>query len=180
MITVTNSFNEPLRHRFISSPSEKILRKLGLYSAGDLIKRGDHNVRATESAAQGGDKHMSSKEMYRQLNHIRELVPVIGSSPNYPALDAQPPLQSEGTPHLNIETILFRASAMLQGSKCMVLKVEKGDLPTEVPYAKGSRTRKLSGIAGYNVFVVNNPEHGTSSPVPSRPPNLDPYSRQSP
>lgn len=69
------SYNESLCHRFISSPSREILGKLGLFCAGELIERGDHNARAIESAAQGGEKYMSSKEMHRHLDHIQELVP---------------------------------------------------------------------------------------------------------
>ena len=68
---------EPLipRHRLVPTPSYKTLEKLGLFPTGGLIERGNRDTRAVESATQGGNKYMSSKEMYRHLNRIQELVP---------------------------------------------------------------------------------------------------------
>ena len=64
---------------------------------------------------------------------------------------------------MQIETILFRASALLEGDKHLVLKAEGGVHPIEVPYLKGLGTRKLSSTAGYKVFVARDAEDGKPS-----------------
>ena len=71
-------FNEPIipYHRIVSIPSEITLVKLGLLSYPPLINRGDHHARAADCATKGGEKYMSSKDMYRHLNLLQELVPV--------------------------------------------------------------------------------------------------------
>ena len=114
----------------------------------------DHRTRAARSAARESNHYMTSREMYRQLNHIQGLVPL------------------ESRAHFQIETILFRASAMLRGNRRMVLKPEDGPLPLEVPSSEPSGIQKLSSPTGYSVGVAANAEKGTLSQTPSRPPNL--------
>jgi len=81
----SDSFSEPVipRYRFISTPSGETLRKLGLRHYGYLIENGDSNARATQSAAQGGEKYMSSRDMYRHLNFLQEHVPVCHQLPHF-------------------------------------------------------------------------------------------------
>jgi len=135
--------------RSISSPSTDILEKLGLFSVCDLFAHDNQHARAEEGATQGGEKHMTSKEMYRHLNHIQGAVP------------------PESRPHLQIETMVFRASAMLQDGRCMVLRPEDGTYPLEVPLFKRSGTRKLSGVVGYSVDVASSVEKGSFPQIPS-------------
>ena len=61
-----------------------------------------------------------------------------------------------------IETILFRVAAMLQGDKHLVLGIRDGTLPLQVPRLKGSRTQELSGTAGYNAYVAGSADEGRS------------------
>jgi len=77
---LAGSLNEPLTlfHRFtskVSTPSLDTLEDLSLLPS-ILINRGDHNARAAEAATKGGEKYMSSSDMYRHLNLMQELVPV--------------------------------------------------------------------------------------------------------
>jgi len=72
---------------------------------GGWLSPHNHLARAAEGATRGGEKYMASKEMYRRLNHIQGFVPPASGS------------------HFWVETIVFRASAMLQGEKCIALKV---------------------------------------------------------
>jgi len=88
---------------------------------------------------------MTSEEMYRHLNHIQGLVP------------------PESRNRFLIETIVFRASAILQGNRRLALKLEDGVLPLEVPLLRRSGTRKLSGPTGYSVGVTANVEEGSAS-----------------
>ena len=141
------------RHRFISTPSIDVLEKLGVFFACHLTPHNHHPTRAVESAAQGGEKYMTSEEMYRHLNHIQGLVP------------------PESRTHFQIETIVSRASAMLQGDRRITLKLEDGARPLEVPLLERSGIRKLSSPTGYSVGVVSNAEKGNLFQIPSGLPN---------
>jgi len=74
---------------------------------------------------------------------------------------------------LEIETILFRTSAMLQSDKRMVFGIKDGAIPIRVPCLEDSRTKWLSGTPGYNTYVVDCAEKGVSSQIPSTLPNPD-------
>jgi len=60
---------------FPDATFEILRERLNIIPHNDLVERGDHMARALESAAQGGDKYMSSKDMYRHLNLLQNLVP---------------------------------------------------------------------------------------------------------
>ena len=145
--------NVTRQHRSISRPSAEILENLGLFFAGYLTARDSHPTRAAESATQGGEKYMTSKEMYCHLNHIQGLVP------------------PESRAHFQIEAVVFRASAMLQGDRRMALKPEDGAWPLEVPLLERSGIRKLSGPTGYSVGVASNAVKGGPFQIPSVQPN---------
>ena len=79
------SFNEPLNlhHRIVYVPTDITLEVgLGILPSPPLIKRGDHHTRATDGTTKGGEKYMSSRDMYRHLNLLQELVPVGHESPD--------------------------------------------------------------------------------------------------
>ena len=84
----SGSFNEPLtpHHRDIYTPSHVALLELGLLSSSPLINRGDHDARVADGVTKGGEKYMSSKDMYRHLNLLQELVPVGQKFPDSPRL----------------------------------------------------------------------------------------------
>ena len=65
-----------LRRGFISIPSLDTLDELRISESGDLDQRGDHNARAAAGATLGSKKYTSSRNVYRHLNHIQELIPV--------------------------------------------------------------------------------------------------------
>jgi len=121
---------------------------------------------------------MSSSEMYRHLNLLQEVVPVrhdiysIGPRLTRPQEDMRTPLE--------IETILFRVSAILQGDKRLVFGIRDGTLPLIVPRLKGSRTQELPGIVGYNAYVADSAEEGTSSQILSTQPKPRPRSSFNP
>ena len=127
-------------HRSISRPSFEVLGRLGLFFAGCLAPHDNFPTRTAESAAQGGEKYMTSKEMYCHLNHIQGLIPPYSRN------------------RFQIETIVFRASAMLQGDRRIALKPENGSWPLEVPLLERSGIRKLYGPTGYSVGVAANAE----------------------
>jgi len=141
--------NVSRQHRSISRPSSEVLENLGLFFAGFLTARDNCHTRAAESAIQGGEKYMTSKEMHRHLNHIQGLVP------------------PRSRVHFQIETIVFRTSAMLQGDRCIALKPEDGSWPLEVPFLERSGTRKLYGPTGYSVGLAANFEKRRLSQTPS-------------
>jgi len=74
---------------------------------------------------------------------------------------------------LEIETILFRVSAMLQGDRYMVFGIKDGAISTRVPVLKGSSTKKLSGTPGYIAHVESCARECVSSQTPSMLPNPD-------
>ena len=71
--------------------------------------------------------------------------------------------QSDPRPRLQIEAILFRASAMLQDDKHMVLGIKDGTIILPVPSLSGSRIREFSGVVCHNAFVVGSAEECKSS-----------------
>ena len=121
---------------------------------------------------------MSSRDMYRHLNFIQELVPVCNQLPYL--VHTQMSSQEHARTHFQMETILFRASAMLEGGKRMVLGVRDGSLPIHVPSPRGSNPRKFSGTGGYSVYVANSAEEGRASDISSKPPNPDLCSSRNP
>ena len=159
--TTSRSFHIS-RYRFISGPSIEILDRLGLVFASHLAPPNHHPTRAMESIAQGGEMYMTSEEMYRHLNYIQGFV-----SP-------------ESRTHFQIETDIFRASAMLGGDRRMALKTDDGARPLEVPLLKRSGIRKLSGPTGYNVGVVANAKKGSLLQILFGPPNSGLRSSQHP
>ena len=74
---------------------------------------------------------------------------------------------------LEIETILFRASAMLRGDRRVVFGIKDEATPSRVPCFEGSRTKVLSGTPGYNAYVACCAEEGVSSQTPPILPNPD-------
>ena len=147
-VTLTiRSSNAPLRHRIIPipSPSHDILGGLGLFWVDHILAYDNCYSRAAQDATRGSKEHMSSKEMYHHLNRIQEFVP------------------QESRSHFQIETIAFRALAMLQGDERMIFKPEDGSRPLEVPILKRLGTQKLSGVTGYNLGAADNIEEGSLS-----------------
>ena len=72
-----------------------------------------------------------------------------------------------------IETILLRASAMLQGGGEMVLWTEAGTKPLLVPALESPGFWNLTGTLGHNAFLVGSAAEGGLSQIPPRPPNQD-------
>jgi len=81
--------------------------------------------------------------------------------------------------HFQIETIVFRASAMLQGDR-RGTQARGWVLALEVPLLKRSGIRKLSGATGYSVGVVANAGRRRPFQTPSGPPNSGLCSSQHP
>lgn len=90
------------------------------------------------------------------------------------------PLQEDVRAPLEIQTILFRVSAMLQGGKHLVFGTRDGTLPLTVPRLEGQRTQELSGTVGYNAYVAESAEGGESSQIPSMIPKPRPCSSFNP
>lgn len=74
---------------------------------------------------------------------------------------------------LEIETILFRASAILQGDRHMVFGIKDRTIPIRVPCLRGPGTKWFSGTPGYSTYVAGCTEKGVSSQTPSILPNSD-------
>ena len=55
-----------------------------------LINHGDHSTRAADSASMGGEKYMSSRDMYNHLNLLQERVPVRHKFLRRPTLSITP------------------------------------------------------------------------------------------
>jgi len=74
---------------------------------------------------------------------------------------------------LEIETILFRESAMLQGDRHLVFGIKDGTIPLRVPCLKGSERIVVSGTPGHNTYVAACAEKGVLSQFPFVLPNPD-------
>lgn len=81
---------------------------------------------------------------------------------------------------LEIQTILFRVSAMLQGGRHLVFGIRDGTIPLLVPRLRGPRTQELSGTIGYNAYVADSAKGGRSSQIPCILPKPRPRSSFNP
>ncbi|KAF9643708.1 hypothetical protein BDM02DRAFT_1362680 [Thelephora ganbajun] len=125
--------------------------QLNISLGGSLIIRSDHADHVADSIARGGDTYMSSKDMYRHLNLLENLVPRVNK---------------EGT-RLWMNTIFFRVSAMLSGGKSMVLNLGQNIPPVSVLVPGQAHSLRIAGRINYTALTMDLHEHHlfiTSSP----------------
>ncbi|KAI9573877.1 hypothetical protein HD554DRAFT_2310459 [Boletus coccyginus] len=133
----------PLSFSFSSIDFEILDEQLNISPGGPLINRGDHADRVAGSIALGGDTYMSSEDMYRHLNLLENLVPTT----------------NEAGARLWIDTIFFRVSAMLSGSKRMVLNLKEHIPSVGISVPGQTCPLKITGAVDYAALTMDIPKH---------------------
>jgi hypothetical protein len=148
---------------FSSVDFDILEEKLRISPRDTLVKKGNHVNRAAESIVQGGGTYMTSKDMYRHLNMLENLVP---KAVRLFSLDrrhlTQVLLQNEAGARLWIDAIFFRVSAMVSGNKGMVLNLEQHVPSVAIPVPDQARSLNICGTIDYAALTTDPYEHGAS------------------
>ncbi|KAJ7126074.1 hypothetical protein C8R44DRAFT_780994 [Mycena epipterygia] len=100
--------DDPQSTAFSAMTDTMLEDRLNIVHAGDLHLKSDHAQRIEQSRFLGNQEHMSSQHMHQHLAMLDGLVP----------------RTSEAAARLWIDTLFFRAAAMVPADKRMVLNIE--------------------------------------------------------